>query len=118
MKRRMIYPPAIGSLGTPAYDARLKMLGELGPDCVFMMGDNPALPKMPAAPTLADFYRLRFHTRGVNHLLQSASLARKAGLDEKIVLACLLHDIANLGLVGSDHGYWGAQLLGPYVEEE
>jgi len=117
-KRRMIYPPAIGTLGTPAYDARLKMLGELGPDCVFMMGDNPALPKMPAAPTLADFFRLRFHRRGVNHLLQSASLARKAGLDEKIVFACLVHDIANLGLVGSDHGYWGAQLIGPYVEEE
>jgi predicted HD phosphohydrolase len=28
-----------------------------------------------------------------NHLLQSASLARNTGLDEKVVIACLLHDI-------------------------
>lgn len=117
-RRRMIYPPAIGTLGTPAYDARRKMFQELGPDCVFMMGDNTALPKMPEAPVLMDFFRLRFHPAGASHLLQSASLARKAGLEEKIVLACLLHDIANLGLVGTDHGYWGAQLIGPYVDEE
>jgi hypothetical protein len=117
-KRRIIYPPAIGTLGTPAHEARAKLFNELGPDSVFMMGDNPALPKMPEAPTLADFFRLRFHPRSVNHLLQSATLALEAGIDEKLVLACLLHDIANAGLVGSDHGYWGAQLIAPYVEEE
>ena len=117
-RRRLIYPPAIGTLGTPAYHRRVELFNELGPDCVFMMGDNPALPRMPERPTLLDFFRLRFHPRGVNHLLQSASLARKAGLPEKLVLACLLHDIGNVALVGSDHGYWGAQLIGPYVEEE
>jgi HD domain len=117
-RRRLIYPPAIGTLGTPAYQKRVELFDELGPDCVFMMGDNPALPPMPEKPTLLDFFRRRFHPRGVNHLLQSASLAHKAGLPEKLVLACLLHDIANVALVGSDHGYWGAQLIGPYVDEE
>jgi len=33
-------------------------------------------------------------------------------------LACLLHDIAIAGFIRSDHGYWGAQLLEPYVDEE
>src|SRR5580692_9312322 len=31
---------------------------------------------------------------------------------------CLLHDIAMAGLITSDHGYWGAQLIEPYVDEE
>jgi hypothetical protein len=117
-RRRIIYPPAIGTLGTPAYDKRPELFETLGPDSVMMMGDNPALPPMPENPTLVDFFRRRFHPRGVNHMLQSASLARKDGIDEKLVLACLLHDIGNVALVGSDHGYWGAQLIGPYVDEE
>jgi hypothetical protein len=117
-KRRLIYPPSIGTMGTPAFNKRVELFNELGPDCVFMMGDNPDLPKMPEKPTLADFFALRFHPRGRSHLLQSATLALKAGLDEKLVLACLLHDIGNVGLISSDHGYWGAQLIGPYVDEE
>jgi hypothetical protein len=42
----------------------------------------------------------------------------KNGVSEKIVLACLLHDIAIAGFIRSDHGYWSAQLLEPYVDEE
>jgi hypothetical protein len=80
-----------------------------------LMGPDPRLPVMPKKPKLADFFRLRF--QGM-HLMQSARHARKAGLDDKIVLACLLHDIAVFGLVQGDHGYWGAQLLEPYVDEE
>jgi hypothetical protein len=117
-KRRIIYPPAVGTMGTPAFETRSDLFKELDENTVFMMGDNPALPKMPERPTLADFFRYRLHPRNVSHLLQSANLAQKAGLDEKVVLACLLHDIANGGLIGSDHGYWGAQLIGPYVDEE
>ena len=41
-----------------------------------------------------------------------------SGEDEKIVLACLLHDISVYGLLRTDHGYWGAQLIAPYVDEE
>jgi hypothetical protein len=81
-----------------------------------LMGDDPRLPKMPAAPTLVDFFRLRFGPAA--HLLQSAELARKAGHPEKIVLACLVHDIANIGFIRGDHGFWGAQLVAPYVDAE
>jgi hypothetical protein len=80
-----------------------------------LMGPDPRLPRMPERPALADFFRLRF---APTHLLQSARLARLNGLEEKIVLACLLHDIAVAGLVQGDHGYWGAQLIEPYVDEE
>ena len=51
-------------------------------------------------------------------MLQSARLAQKNGVSEKIVLACLLHDIAIAGFIRSDHGYWSAQLLEPYVDPE
>ena len=41
------------------------------------------------------------------------------GVDqEEMVMACLLHDIAVTGFIRSDHGYWGAQLIEPYVDEE
>lgn len=81
----------------------------------YLMGDDPRLPAMPARPTLIDFYKLRFRSQ---HLLQSANLALKHGHDEKIVLACLLHDISVKCLIRTDHGYWGAQLVEPYVDPE
>ena len=73
------------------------------------------LPPMPANPTLADFFVLRFAPAG--HLLQSAALAKKNGASEEVILACLLHDVGNY-LVKSDHGYWGAQVIEPYVSEK
>jgi len=82
----------------------------------FMMGHDPRLPRMSDRPTLFDFFRLRFGPS--THLLQSARLAQKSGAGEKIVLACLLHDIAIAGFIRGDHGYWSAQLLEPYVDEE
>ena len=86
------------------------------PDARVLMGDDPRLPAMPEKPTLVDFFRLRFGP--AMHLLQSARHAAKAGLPEKMVLACLLHDIAGVGFIRGDHGYWGAQLVEPYVDEE
>jgi len=83
---------------------------------LYLMGHDPRLPKMPDKPTLFDFFRYRFGPSA--HMLQSARLAQKNGLDEKLVLACLLHDIAVAGFIRSDHGYWSAQLLEPYVDEE
>ncbi len=82
-----------------------------------LMGEDPRLPPMPEKPTLLDFFRLRFAPSQA-HLLQSANLAQKAGLPGKMVLACLLHDIAVVGFIRADHGYWGAQLIEPYVDEE
>ena len=82
----------------------------------YMMGHDPRLPRMPDRPTLFDFFRYRFGPAA--HLLQSARLAQKSGAGETVVLACLLHDIAIAGFIRSDHGYWSAQLVEPYVDEE
>ena len=51
-------------------------------------------------------------------MLQSARYARENGMDEKVVLACLLHDICVSNLIRTDHGYWCAQMVRPYVDEE
>jgi hypothetical protein len=83
---------------------------------LYMMGHDPRLPRMPERPALFDFFRYRFAP--ANHLMQSARLARKNGASEKVVLACLLHDIAISGFIRGDHGYWAAQLVEPYVDEE
>src|SRR6266853_5317683 len=86
------------------------------PDKYFLMGADPRLPKMPDRPTLIDFFNNRFAS--LNHLLQSATHALKGGHSEKVVLACLLHDVGVAGFIRCDHGYWGAQLIEPYVTEE
>lgn len=118
-RRRIIMPPAVAVLGTPASAFQGALLAEAKhPDTVFMMGDNPALPAMPERPTLRDFYLLRFGPIPRTHLLQSARVARENGLGEKVITACLLHDIAIAGLIPANHGYWGAQLVAPYVDEE
>jgi hypothetical protein len=85
---------------------------------VIVAGDDPRLRRMPETPALADFFRLRFAPSTKAHLLQSAMLALKQGHEEKVVLACLLHDISMAGFIRGDHGYWGAQLVEPYVDEE
>jgi HD domain len=118
-RRRLIMPPAAAVMGTPANGYHAALMAEAQhPDTVFMMGDNPALPTMPERPALKDFFLLRFGAFARSHLLQSARLARRSGLDEKVITACLLHDIANAGLLRSNHGYWGAQMVGPYVDDE
>ena len=72
------------------------------------------LRPMPEAPTLEDFYRLRFWP--ANHVLQSATHALEDGQPEELVLGCLLHDVVQ-NLIKVDHGWWGAQLVEPYVSE-
>jgi hypothetical protein len=86
------------------------------PGKYFLMGADPRLPKMPEKPTLIDYFRCRFAT--TSHLLQSATHALKAGHSEKVILACLLHDIGVVSFIRADHGYWGAQMIEPYVDEE
>ena len=73
-----------------------------------------SLVAMPEKPTLLDFFKYRFSWTG--HCLQSATRALKTGMREEVVLACLLHDVI-LSLMHPDHGWWGAQLLEPYVPE-
>jgi hypothetical protein len=90
----------------------------LAPGQYMLQGPDPRLPEMPARPALLDFFRQRFRQGGIQHLLQSANLARKNGHSEKIITACLLHDIGVVGFIQADHGYWGAQLIEPYVDPE
>lgn len=117
-RERLIQPNPVGRMGTDIPDREVELLARLGPDAVMMMGDNPALPRMPRAPSLMDFFRLRFTDFAFRHLLTSAKIALDDGQDEKIVIACLLHDISNGGLIRTDHGYWSAQMVTPYVSEE
>ncbi len=99
-------------------DGEKAMLAALGPDTVMMMGDDPALPRMPARPQLMDFFIHRFGDVTLRHLLTSAKRALDEGQEDKVVIACLLHDISNGCLIRTDHGYWGAQMIAPYVDEE
>ncbi|MGA2716654.1 MAG: hypothetical protein ABSG41_26490 [Bryobacteraceae bacterium] len=78
-------------------------------------GKVKRIPPMPANPTLLDFFNLRFAP--ANHVLQSAALAKKNGMPEEIILACLLHDTVQC-MMKTDHGWWGAQLYEPYVPEK
>jgi hypothetical protein len=73
------------------------------------------LPKMSDRPTLLEFFEKRFAP--ANHVLQSATRALKTGMPEEIVLACLMHDTVH-ALVKVDHGWWGAQIIEPYVSEK
>jgi len=73
------------------------------------------LVELPEKPVLLDFLKHRFLL--AQHLVRAAEWAMRLGLPEPIALACLLHDIGQ-SLARPDHGYWGAQLVAPYVSEE
>src|SRR2546427_718667 len=73
------------------------------------------LDQMPQKPTLVDFFTSRFAP--ATHVLQSATDAMKKGEKEETILACLLHDVV-LSLIKVDHGWWGAQMMEPYVSEK
>ena len=120
MNRVFIYLDAGKTKRTMA-DGKVEMVNSFefkknNPDKFFLMGADPRLPAMPKKPTLIDFFNNRFAS--LNHLLQSATLAKKNGHNEKVILACLLHDIAVASFIRCDHGYWGAQMIEPYVDEE
>jgi hypothetical protein len=94
-------------------DGKVEMEGGLdllaaNPGKYMLMGADPRLPQMPEKPTLMDYFRCRFAS--TSHLLQSATHALKAGHSEKVVLACLLHDVGVVSFIRCDHGYWGAQM--------
>lgn len=111
---RNVAVPFFGRAGAQGGGYVNRILGK------YLMHDDPRLPQMPEKPTLIDFFKKRILLKegGGNHLLQSANLALKNGLSEKLVLACLLHDIAVTCYIRTDHGYHGAQLIEPYVDEE
>ena len=75
-------------------------------------GHVKKLAPMPKKPTLLDFFQYRFAP--ANHVLQSATRAMKTGMTEEIIFACLMHDVVQT-MIKPDHGWWGAQLIEPYV---
>lgn len=77
------------------------------------------LAPMPEKPTLMDFFQYRFIPAShlAPHVMRSADYARKQGFEEEVVFACLIHDLGQ-ALVKTDHGWWGAQLMGPYISEK
>jgi hypothetical protein len=79
--------------------------------------DPPPLAPMPQRPTLVDFFLLRLSMPTVRHLLQSATDAMKTDASEEQILACLLHDLGQ-AVMKVDHGWWGAQMVEPYVSEK
>ena len=90
------------------------IFGPGGPNSSGVREVTPLAP-MPDKPTLVDFFKLRFAP--ATHVLQSATDALKKGEKEETVLACLLHDVV-LSLIKVDHGWWGAQMMEPYVSEK
>ncbi len=118
INERLIIQQPVTVKGTGIADLETDTMSKLKPGTVLMMGDNPALPRMPERPQLLDFFRYRFGEVTFRHLLTSAKRALDQDQPEKVVLACLLHDISNGCLLRSDHGYWGAQMISPYVDEE
>ncbi|MEY4502448.1 MAG: hypothetical protein RIS52_2338, partial [Pseudomonadota bacterium] len=94
-RTRLIRPAPVGEVGTDHRFDEMAMMQKFNETTVAMMGDNPALPRMPTRPKLLDFFKLRFTDVTVRHLLASAKRALDDGQEEKIILACLLHDISN-----------------------
>ena len=84
---------------------------------IFNVERNPELAELPKQPTLVDFFERRFGDGIVKHCLRSAQHALDDGQDEIHVMAALVHDTV-LSLMSADHGYWGADLLAPYVDEK
>jgi hypothetical protein len=119
-RERLLLNSPIGWVGTGEPDPEPAVIAQLRArdEAVMMMGDNPALPRMPERPVLLDFFRCRFGDFTVQHLLSSAKRALDEGHNETAIMACLLHDISNGCLVRPDHGYWSAQIVAPYVSEE
>jgi len=87
-----------------------------GAGWIFDKTKMPYLAKMPAEPTLIDFYKHRFTEPSVTHCLKCATHALNDGQDEIHVFAALVHDIV-MNLFKGDHAWWGYQFLGPYVDE-
>ncbi len=118
MRTRLTLPLPLGSTDPDMLDAEKAILKQLGPGTTLTMGDVPGLSKLPERPTLLDFYRARITGLTARHQLISAKTALDKGLPEKVIMAILVHDIAIGCLIRTDHGYWGAQMIAPYVDEE
>ena len=84
-----------------------------------MMGDDPRLPAMPEAPTLIDFFKYQALGPRCISRRARASRGRRRACPRRWRLACsAARYFAVVGFIRGDHGYWGAQLVEPYIDEE
>ena len=86
----------------------------------YLMTDDPRLPEDAGQADPARLFWGQMPRRRQPRIsCKSANLALKEGhARENRPRHCLLHDIANSLFIKSDHGYWGAALIEPYVDEE
>ena len=58
-----------------------------------------------------------FAVHQLEHCLQTATLARRDGADDEMILLCLIHDIGKvISVLG--HGEIAAEIVKPYVSED
>ena len=82
-----------------------------------LMGDDPRLPAMPEKPTLIDFFKYRFGPCDASAAERPARGEGRPAARRWCWPACCTTSSA-IGFIRGDHGYWGAQLVEPYVDEE
>ena len=58
-----------------------------------------------------------FSTDQLTHCLQTATLAQRAGADDEVVFASLLHDVGK-AITVSNHGAIAAEMIRPFVRED
>ncbi len=58
-----------------------------------------------------------FNCDQLTHCLQTATLAERAGADEEVVFASLMHD-AGKAITVTNHGAIAAEMIRPYVRED
>ncbi len=109
----VLYMPDGEAVAVAELEQQDELRAPRGTGSLFMPRAEAFAP-MSDKPTLAEFFEKRFAP--ANHVLQSAAHALKTGQPEHTILACLLHDVV-LNLIKVDHGWWGAQLMEPYVDE-
>ena len=79
------------------------------------------LPKMPEKPTLLDFYTPALPQDRAQPPAAECARWRASVPDtaRRSSLACVFCTTSRWArLIRADHGYWGAQLIAPYVDEE
>jgi len=60
---------------------------------------------------------LGFSTDQLHHALQTATMARRAGAEDEMILISLIHDIGKVISV-PNHGQIAAEMIKPYVSED
>ena len=65
----------------------------------------------------AESLTLGFGTDQLHHALQTATMARRAGAEDEMILISLIHDIGKVINV-PNHGQIAAEMIKPYVSED